>query len=270
MDQTASQPVIILRLSQMQSYSVFTAGKKEKQDAFVTYKPCNTPLHVSIISPVEMLFGEQQRKVVSETLKKLTVEQGELLVEVYQALDFTLEARIIAVMLLAAEAGYSNGIETEEQLVKSLCSEVSWNLSLAAGSPIYRSALYTPGNTPKMLVQCGQYGADAIVLDLEDSIAVSQKTEARILINRFFCRIKPALASDKESDFIVRINDLQSPLWQEDLQWVLASGCSRIRVPKVESLDEINKLIEFLSQWEYAHGYPPEAIRLEFILETPS
>ena len=42
-----------------------------------------------------------------------------------------------------------------------------------------RSWLYVPGNSPKMIVQAGVYGADGLVFDLEDAVAGPQKTEAR-------------------------------------------------------------------------------------------
>jgi len=45
-----------------------------------------------------------------------------------------------------------------------------------------RTALYIPGNNPAMVQQGGVYGSDSILLDLEDSIALTEKDAARILV----------------------------------------------------------------------------------------
>jgi citrate lyase subunit beta/citryl-CoA lyase len=45
-----------------------------------------------------------------------------------------------------------------------------------------RTMLYIPGNNPAMIQQGGIYGADSLLLDLEDAVALNQKDSARILV----------------------------------------------------------------------------------------
>ena len=51
-----------------------------------------------------------------------------------------------------------------------------------------RTMLYIPGNNPAMIQQGGVYGADSILLDLEDAVALNQKDAARVLV-RYMIRV---------------------------------------------------------------------------------
>ncbi|HRX26253.1 MAG TPA: aldolase/citrate lyase family protein, partial [Aminivibrio sp.] len=75
-----------------------------------------------------------------------------------------------------------------------------------------RSLLYIPGNNPGMIQNCAIYGSDGVLLDLEDSISITEKDAARKLV-------KHAL---KTLDFgsverVVRINGRDTPFFERDL-----------------------------------------------------
>ncbi len=133
-----------------------------------------------------------------------------------------------------------------------------------------RSWLYTPANTPNRMIQAGIYGSDGIVFDLEDAIAVSEKTEARILLAEMLPVIRNNLeATHPLVRIAVRINGLDTPYWQEDLEALIPQGATIIRIPKIESAGEIEKIAQFLSELERASDIEEGSVQLQVLLETP-
>lgn len=127
-----------------------------------------------------------------------------------------------------------------------------------------RSLLYCPANTPKMMIQAGIYGANAIVFDLEDAVAPEEKDEARILLSEFL----------KSMDFgdaglIVRINALDSPYWEQDLQTLIPLQRAVIRLPKIERPEEVVRADRSISSLEEESGIPAGWTKLHILLETP-
>ena len=79
-----------------------------------------------------------------------------------------------------------------------------------------RSMLFLPGNTPNIIVNGEILGADAVILDLEDAVAPAEKDSARILVRN---AIK--YMGFGACDVIVRINGIDTPFWQKDLEAVI-------------------------------------------------
>ncbi len=133
-----------------------------------------------------------------------------------------------------------------------------------------RSWLYTPANTPSRMINAGIYGSDGVVFDLEDSIAFDEKDEARFLLEEML----PFIADDLQRQGIlcrlaVRINGLDTPWWQADLHSCLKAGAHLIRVPKVESADDVHKIDAYLDQLEAELMLPPGTTKIQALLETP-
>ena len=87
-----------------------------------------------------------------------------------------------------------------------------------------RSALYAPGNVPKMLAKVGTFGADAIVLDLEDAVPAAEKEGARRMV-------REALGHIKGPQRFVRLNGYATGLLQEDLSVVFCPELDGVYVP---------------------------------------
>lgn len=126
-----------------------------------------------------------------------------------------------------------------------------------------RSLLYIPGNNPGMLQNCAVYGSDAVIFDLEDSISISEKDAARKLV-------KHAL---KSLDFgnlvvIVRVNALDTAYFESDLKELVPAAPHAIRLPKVESADDVLVADELISQLEKANGLQQGKIGIQAMLET--
>lgn len=97
-----------------------------------------------------------------------------------------------------------------------------------------RTMLFVPGNNPGMLKDAGLYGADSLMFDLEDAVAVAEKDAARFLV---YNAIKTLDYGDTE--IVVRINGLDNPFGKEDIEAVVRAGVDVIRLPKTETKEDI-------------------------------
>jgi citrate lyase subunit beta/citryl-CoA lyase len=97
-----------------------------------------------------------------------------------------------------------------------------------------RTMLFVPGNNPGMLKDAGLYGADSLMFDLEDAVAVTEKDSARFLV---YNAIKNLDYGDTE--IVVRINALDNPFGREDIEAVVRAGADVIRLPKTETKEDI-------------------------------
>jgi len=126
-----------------------------------------------------------------------------------------------------------------------------------------RSLLYIPGNNPGMLQNCAIYGSDGVLLDLEDAISVSEKDSARKLV-------RYAL---KSLDFgtverVVRINGRDTPYFEADLAEIIPAAPDAIRLPKVDSADDVIAADRIISRLEVENGLKPGSIGIQAMLET--
>jgi citrate lyase subunit beta/citryl-CoA lyase len=113
-----------------------------------------------------------------------------------------------------------------------------------------RSWLFVPGDSETKIAKAAGAGADVLILDLEDSVALARKDEARALV-------AAALMGAREGPKIyVRINPLASGLALADLAGVMAAGPDGIVLPKTDSGADVERLGFFLDAFEAAFGVP--------------
>jgi len=106
---------------------------------------------------------------------------------------------------------------------------------------LWRSLLFTPGNHMRMIAKVGTLAADAVILDLEDSVPMPDKETARL-----FVRDSLAEVGHRGAAVLVRINASDTGLSEDDLDWVVQPGLNGIVLPKAESADDVVKLAERL------------------------
>jgi len=123
--------------------------------------------------------------------------------------------------------------------------------------------LYIPGNNPAMIQQGGVYGADSILLDLEDAVALNQKDAARTLVRNMINVI-----DFYEAEVCVRVNHLSTPFGLADLEAIVPLQPSAIRYPKTESAEEVAELLKIIEQIEDRHGLPHNKMTLHAMIET--
>ena len=123
--------------------------------------------------------------------------------------------------------------------------------------------LYIPGNNPAMIQQGGVYGADSILLDLEDAVALNQKDAARVLVrNMIRC------VDFYDAEVCVRINHLSTPFGLADLEEIVPLQPSAIRYPKTESPEEVAELLKIIERIEDRHRLPHTKMTLHAMIET--
>src|SRR3984957_4814406 len=96
-------------------------------------------------------------------------------------------------------------------------------------TPLLRSLLFVPGDSEKKLAKALSSGADALILDLEDSVALAEKPRARGAVAEFL-RANRSLA--ERPRLYVRVNPLDGDLTEADLDAVMPSGPDGIMLPK--------------------------------------
>ena len=102
-----------------------------------------------------------------------------------------------------------------------------------------RSLLFVPGDSQKKLQKGLESGADALILDLEDSVALDAKPQARELTRDF---LKEASALARRPRLIVRVNALSTGLTEADLDAIMPGAPDAIMLPKAEGGPDLTHL----------------------------
>lgn len=123
-----------------------------------------------------------------------------------------------------------------------------------------RSLLFIPGNNPGMLQNGGVFGADAVILDLEDAVAPQEKDSARILVAHALRHVDFG-----SCETIVRINPLDT-FAEQDIETIVPCRPKTLLIPKVQSAGDIRIAVEMM---EKAEKPGQEPVRIIALLETP-
>jgi citrate lyase subunit beta/citryl-CoA lyase len=128
-----------------------------------------------------------------------------------------------------------------------------------------RSWLFVPADAPAKIAKAQNAGADAVILDLEDSVALARKEEARTIAATTLAQARGKAA------LWVRINPLGSGLALADLAAVMRAGPAGIVLPKAESAADVVTLAHYLDALEAASNLPPgQTGILPIATETPA
>ncbi|GGH25741.1 citryl-CoA lyase [Alsobacter metallidurans] len=114
-----------------------------------------------------------------------------------------------------------------------------------------RSLLFVPGDSARKLDKALASGADALILDLEDSVASDRKAAARETALAF---LREATAVAARPRLFVRINALDTGLADEDLDGVMAGGPDGVFLPKTISGSDVQHLAAKLAVREAENG----------------
>lgn len=130
-----------------------------------------------------------------------------------------------------------------------------------------RSLLFVPGDSERKQAKALLAGADALILDLEDSVAEAALPAARERVRDFLLAHGPGARSQQ---LWVRPNGLASGKLLEDLQAVIAARPDGVVLPKVSSVREVQEVGRHLSALEARAGLPDGGTRIIVIAtETP-
>lgn len=120
-----------------------------------------------------------------------------------------------------------------------------------------RSFLFVPADSDKKLAKAAEAGADALILDLEDSVALSNKEAARAKARDY---LKSASATGAK--ICVRMNALDTKFWRDDLKSVVPQRPHAILIPKTLSGNCVKKVANALTEIEAEAGLRTDAIKL--------
>lgn len=118
---------------------------------------------------------------------------------------------------------------------------------------LMRSWLFVPGDSEKKLGKAASTGADVIIVDLEDSVALSNKEAARGLTREWLANHRQQVTERKFGRW-VRINALDSRQWRDDLIAVLPGAPDGIMLPKSAGPESVQALGAELYELEQRNG----------------
>src|SRR5262245_47416640 len=122
-----------------------------------------------------------------------------------------------------------------------------------------RSVLYMPGSNARAIEKARTLPADAVILDLEDSVAPEAKAHAR---QQVLDAVRAGGFAPRE--VVVRINALETPWWIEDLNAVARAKPDAVLVPKVSTPQHLADIAERMVDISADHH-----IRVWVMIETP-
>lgn len=126
-----------------------------------------------------------------------------------------------------------------------------------------RSMMFLNAQKPSLLKDPYVYKADSLMFDLEDAVAASAKDTARFSLYHALTTL-----DYRGAEKVVRINGLDTDLWEEDIRCVVACGADTIRIPKTESADMVKAVEEKVEAAEKEFGRPVGSTLLMAALES--
>lgn len=128
---------------------------------------------------------------------------------------------------------------------------------------LMRALLFVPGSDERKLAKVTSFGADVIVVDLEDAVADDRKTAAR-------ATTRSAIESySRDQVNTVRVNGIETGRLHDDIAAVVCSNLDAVVVPKIEDTETLAEADRALAAAEQANGMEAGSVRLLAILETP-
>jgi citrate lyase subunit beta/citryl-CoA lyase len=206
------------------------SGDDVRSDCRVHYEPGADSLVIEISSKVDYLYDDAIETAVRRVVGGLGVSTGRLEVVDRGALEWVLMARTETCLRWAGAEGPA-------------VLPAAWP---GADAPavrdrLRRSRLYLPGNRPKLMLSAGLYGADGLILDLEDSVTPADKGAARLLVRNALIALDWGA-----SERMVRVN--QGELGLEDLRRIAHHNPHVVLLPKIEDPEQVRRVADLLRE----------------------
>jgi citrate lyase subunit beta/citryl-CoA lyase len=198
------------------------AGQKVRSDCEVTLELKKSGgIKIDLTSKVKTLYGRSIEELCHKMLDFYTVSDCHITLTDSGALPFVIEARL--------EAAVRRVTGTDLEFLPHM---IDRNKYSTTKDRFRFTRLYLPGNTPGLMINAGLHHPDAIILDLEDSVAPDKKDESRILVRNALRQI-----DFMGAERMVRIN--QGTRGLEDLDYIIPHNVNLVLIPKCQSADEV-------------------------------
>lgn len=203
-------------------------GDKVRSDCYIEIQLKDSGgICLSLKSKVESMYGDSIHSLINELCSFFELHNADILIEDSGALPFIIAARFELAV---------------KRLLPSVQKEYLFpmkkvNTYKTSKDTLRRSRLYLPGNEPKFFLNAGLHKPDGIILDLEDSVAPSEKDAAQLIV-RNALRTVDFYGAER----MVRINQLPKGL--DDLKYIVRHNVNVILIPKVETASQITEVEE--------------------------
>jgi citrate lyase subunit beta / citryl-CoA lyase len=128
-------------------------------------------------------------------------------------------------------------------------------------SGLRRSFLFAPASDLRKVDKALSLDADAVIIDLEDAVAVSEKVRARSLV-------VDVLSRERRDGIYIRVNGANTSWILGDIMAVLGNRPAGIMLPKAECQEEVRRVDWLIGQLEMEYALPPGKIELIPLVET--
>jgi citrate lyase subunit beta/citryl-CoA lyase len=216
------------------------AGREGKKGdlAVRLEKKSSGRIEVDLTSSVQFMYGSKIEEAAVKTLDKLGIERCKAYLNDMGAFDYVIMARIEAAARRLFDIESSGCIPERK---------------VEYGPPrrerLRRTRLYIPGNNPDLMRNGGLFGADCIILDLEDSVSPAEKDAARVLVRNTLLSI-----DFFDAERIVRINPLSTEYALPDLESVVPYGVDTVLIPKCERAEDVTGIEDIVARLEKEHS----------------
>ena len=216
-------------------------GEDVRSDCWVRIAPTDSGgIQLDLKSKVESMYGDSIRALVADELAALGVRNAKVEIEDFGALPFVIMARVEC-------AARRLGVDVGDGYVPGFAAGTEYGTERER---FRRSRLYLPGNEPKFMLNAGLHGPDGVILDLEDSVAASEKDAARVVVRNALRSV-----DFKGAERMVRIN--QGEMGLEDLGYIVPHNVHVVLIPKVESAEQVEQVDARIQEIQGAAGFSP-------------
>ncbi len=212
-------------MKQIKKLSAGPRGETVRSDCYVELELKESGgIKLNIQSKVESMYGESIHELILDMCKFFSLKHAKIIVEDYGALPFTIAARFETAIKRALPL-------TKKEYLLPFSKKSTYKTTKER---LRRTRLYLPGNEPKYFINAGLHNPDGLILDLEDSVAPSQKDAAQLLV-RNVLRSVDFYGGER----MVRINQLPKGL--DDLKFIVPNNVHVILIPKCESAEQVKQ-----------------------------
>lgn len=213
-------------------------GDRVRSDCWISVEIRSSGgVDLSLSSKVSSMYGETIAETIKKGLGAFGIEHAAVEVVDAGALPFVIAARLEAAVKRAAP-------DAAGELLPEF---KPWSQYGTTRDRFRRSRLYLPGDQAKFMVNVGLHEPDGIILDLEDSVAPSEKDAARYVV-RNALRSVDFMGAER----MVRINQLPAGL--DDLPFIVPHNVHVLLIPKCESAEQVRAVDERTGEILAEHG----------------
>jgi citrate lyase subunit beta/citryl-CoA lyase len=125
-----------------------------------------------------------------------------------------------------------------------------------------RTALFAPGINQKVMTKALTAPVDAVILDLEDSVPINMKAQAREMVKQTILEAHQN-KNDHQPYIMVRVNAADTGMLEDDIEQICVAGLGMVFIPKAEHVADIQKASQQIDTLELSRGIRDIAIGLQ-------